>query len=72
MYFIFIILMITEKSPKQPRHKKIWRKHRTEVLEFIIETYMVKATICLIQSYLLWIIFILFYGILIHEYLKCT
>lgn len=45
--------MITEKSPKQPRHKKYEEKHRTEVLEFIIETYMVKATICLIQSYLL-------------------
>lgn len=38
--------MITEKSPKQPRYKKIRRKDRTKVLEFIIETYMVKATIC--------------------------
>lgn len=45
--------MITEKSLNQPRQKKIRRKHRTEVVEFIIETYMVKATICLIQSYLL-------------------
>lgn len=44
--------MITEKSPNQPRHKK-YEENRTEVLEFIIETYMVKATICLIQSYLL-------------------
>lgn len=49
-----MILMITEKSPKQPRHKKYEENTElTEVLEFIIETYMVKATICLIQSYLL-------------------
>lgn len=46
--------MLTEKSPKQPRHKKYEENTElTEVLEFIIETYMVKATICLIQSYLL-------------------
>lgn len=54
---VFYIYNINDnrKIPQTTPTWKIWKKNTelTEVLEFIIETYMVKATICLIQSYLL-------------------
>lgn len=45
---VFYIYNINDnrKIPQSTPTKKIRRKHRTEVVEFIIETYMVKATIC--------------------------
>lgn len=46
MYFYnynIILLKLKEKSPTHPRNKK---KDRKKVVKYIIETYMVKATIC--------------------------
>lgn len=46
--------MITEKSPKQPRHKKYEENTELKFGNLLSKLiYMVKATICLIQSYLL-------------------